>query len=95
MDTFDLKPGHKNGGPFKEISTAVPGIKISEHLPRVTRHLDKLALVRSMTSKEGDHREAAYYVHAGYTQRGPVQYRRWGPWWPRRPARTRPTCPRS
>ena len=29
MDTFDLKPGTNNGGPFKEISTAVPGIKIS------------------------------------------------------------------
>src|SRR5262245_5153006 len=32
-DTFDLKPGHKNGGPFKEAATAVPGIRISEHLP--------------------------------------------------------------
>src|SRR5262245_64168526 len=33
IDTFDLKPGHANGGTFKEIETAVPGIKISEHLP--------------------------------------------------------------
>jgi hypothetical protein len=74
MDTFDLKPGHKNGGPFREIGTAVPGIRISEHLPKLARYMDKLALVRSMTSKEGDHREATYYVHAGYTQRGPVQY---------------------
>jgi hypothetical protein len=74
MDTFDLKPGHKNGGPFKEISTTVPGIKISEHLPKIAKLMDRLALVRSMTSKEGDHREAIYYVHAGYTQRGPVQY---------------------
>jgi uncharacterized protein (DUF1501 family) len=74
MDTFDLKPGHKNGGPFKEIATAVPDIRISEHLPRLARHADRLALVRSMTSREGDHREAIYYVHAGYTQRGPIQY---------------------
>ena len=34
MDTFDLKPGHANGGTFKEIETAVSGIKISEHLPQ-------------------------------------------------------------
>ncbi len=34
MDTFDLKPGHANGGPFKEIETSVPGLKISEHLPQ-------------------------------------------------------------
>src|SRR5262245_37185346 len=29
-DTFDLKPGHKNGGPFKPIATSVPGVQISE-----------------------------------------------------------------
>jgi hypothetical protein len=74
LDTFDLKPGHKNGGPYKEVATAVPGIKISEHLPRVARYMNKLALVRSMTSKDGDHGGATFYAHAGYTQRGPVQY---------------------
>src|ERR687898_749014 len=42
MDTFDLKPGHKNGGPYKEIQTAVPGIKISELLPKVARHMDRM-----------------------------------------------------
>src|SRR5437764_14906291 len=66
MDTFDLKPGHINGGPYSEIQTSVPGIRISEHLPRVARHMDRLALVRSMTSKEGDHDLANYYLHAGY-----------------------------
>ena len=73
-DTFDLKPGHANGGPFKEIATAVPGTRISEHLPRVARRMDRLALVRSMNSKEGDHRLAAAYAHTGYPQRGPIQY---------------------
>ena len=29
IDTFDLKPGHANGGPFKEIATSVPGMRIS------------------------------------------------------------------
>jgi uncharacterized protein (DUF1501 family) len=74
MDTFDLKPGHANGGPFREIATAVSGIRISEHLPQIARHMDRLALVRSMHSKEGDHGLATYYVHAGYAQRGPIQY---------------------
>ena len=32
MDTFDLKPGSKNGGLFKDMDTAAPGVKISEHL---------------------------------------------------------------
>src|SRR5437868_10970859 len=35
MDTFDLKPGHDNGGPYKAIDTSVPGIQISEHLPKL------------------------------------------------------------
>ena len=35
IDTFDLKPGHENGGPFKSIETAVPGLRISEHLPKI------------------------------------------------------------
>jgi hypothetical protein len=74
MDTFDLKPGHANGGPFRPIATAVPGIRISEHLPQIARRMGRLALVRSMTSKEGDHRLAAAYVHTGYPQRGPIQY---------------------
>ena len=35
LDTFDLKPGHANGGPYKAIDTATPGLRISEHLPRL------------------------------------------------------------
>jgi Protein of unknown function (DUF1501) len=78
MDTFDLKPGHANGGPFRSIATAVPGIQISEHLPQLARHMDRLVLVRSMTSKEGDHDLANYYVHAGYLKRDPIQYPTFG-----------------
>jgi hypothetical protein len=74
MDTFDLKPGHANGGPFKEIATRVPGIKISEHLPKVAAHLDEIALVRSLTSKEGEHGLATFFAHTGYAARGPIRY---------------------
>ena len=35
IDTFDLKPGHANGGTFQEIETAVLGMKFSQHLPRL------------------------------------------------------------
>src|SRR5271170_6740866 len=36
IDTFDPKPGHANGGPFHAIPTSVNGIRISEHLPRLS-----------------------------------------------------------
>src|SRR5215211_4557911 len=54
MDTFDLKPGHTNGGPFKEIQTSAPGLKISEHLPKIAKFGDKMAIIRSMTTREAD-----------------------------------------
>src|SRR5262249_22183646 len=74
MDTFDLKPGHANGGTFHEIETAAPGMKISEHLPRLARLGKHLTLVRSMSTKEGDHARATSFVHCGYLPQGPIHY---------------------
>ncbi len=74
MDTFDLKPGSANGGPFKEAATRVPGLKISEHLPRIAAHADRLAVVRSMSTKEADHGRATYLMRTGRLPGGPIQY---------------------
>jgi hypothetical protein len=74
MDTFDLKPGHANGGPYKEIATTVPGIKISEHLPKLAKQAKHLAIVRSMQTKEADHDRATYHLRTGYRPQGSVQY---------------------
>jgi hypothetical protein len=74
MDTFDLKPGHTNGGPYTEIQTSVPGIRISQHLPRIARHMDKMAIVRAMSTREGDHARGTFYLRSGYLPQGPIQY---------------------
>jgi hypothetical protein len=74
MDTFDLKPGHKNGGPFKEVATAVPGVKISEHLPLMAKQAKRMAIVRSMSTKEADHGRATYLMRTGRAPGGPIQY---------------------
>lgn len=74
IDTFDLKPGHANGGEFKEIDTSVSGIRISEHLPKIAKFMDKMAIVRSMTSKEGDHGRASFLMRNGLLPQGPIQY---------------------
>src|SRR5262249_41026635 len=73
-DTFDPKPGHANGGEFKAIETAVPGILVSEHLPKLAKQMKDIAIVRSMTSKEGDHGRATYNLRTGYMPQGPVRY---------------------
>jgi hypothetical protein len=74
LDTFDLKPGHANGGPFKPIETSVPGVVISEHLPKVAKQMDHLALIRSMSTKEGDHSRATFLLRTGYVPQGPIHY---------------------
>jgi hypothetical protein len=74
MDTFDLKPGNENGGPYKAIKTNVPGIEISEHLPKLARHADKMAVIRSMSTRDASHGSAAYLMHSGHARGGPVNY---------------------
>jgi hypothetical protein len=74
MDTFDLKPGTPNGGPYKAIETSVPGMQISEHLPKLARHGEKLVLIRSMSTKEGDHSRATALMRTGYLPQGPIRY---------------------
>ena len=74
LDTFDPKPRHENGGPFREIATAVPGIRISEHLPQVAKAMQNLVVVRSMTSKEADHGRASHLVRTGRSPEAVIQY---------------------
>ncbi len=74
VDTFDPKPGHEHGGPFRSIATRVPGIEICEHLPGVARWTDRLAIVRSMSTKEGDHGRARDNLRTGYVPQASIQF---------------------
>src|SRR4051794_30228094 len=74
IDLFDLKPGHPNGGPFKERQTSAPGLKICEHLPQISQLGDRMAVLRSMSTKEGDHGRATSLMRTGYLPQGPIQY---------------------
>ncbi len=74
METFDLKPGHANGGPYKGMDTPVSGIRISEHLPKVADMAKEMAIIRSMSTKEGDHGRATYIMRTGQLPQGPIQY---------------------
>jgi hypothetical protein len=67
-DTFDLKPGTANGGPYQPISTAVPGIQISEHFPRFAPLMRHAAIIRSMSTVEGAHGRAKVHLHTGYRE---------------------------
>jgi len=73
-DTFDMKPGHANGGEFKEVATKAPSLHFSEHLPKLAGQADRLAVVRSLTTKEGDHDRGAHLVRTGHPPMGDVPY---------------------
>jgi uncharacterized protein (DUF1501 family) len=66
-DSFDMKPEAPEAmrGEFKPIATAVPGIRMCEHLPRLARRAGKLAIVRSMSHPEGNHLVAVHRVLTG------------------------------
>jgi hypothetical protein len=66
MDIWDLKPGAPTGGEFKPISTKVTGVQISQHMPLTAKVMDKLAIIRSMNTREADHGRGRYYMHTGY-----------------------------
>jgi len=73
METFDpqyaeavAKGDEGVGGQVKAIKTRASGVEIGEGLPLLADHMDKIALVRSVVSKEGDHERATYNVKNGY-----------------------------
>lgn len=74
LETFSPLPNHANGGETKAIATSVPGIQIAEHLPHCAGMMDEMAIIRSMTSKEGNHQRATYFLHHGYLPMGGVQF---------------------
>jgi hypothetical protein len=68
METFDLKPEAplEYRGEFRPIPTNVPGIEISEHLPRLAPLADKFALIRSVSHESPGHVSSTHTLLTGY-----------------------------
>jgi len=74
FETFSPLEGHENSGETKTIATATPGVRIAEHYPEVAKISGDLAIIRSMTSKEGNHNRASFLLHSGYLPTPTVKY---------------------
>ncbi len=72
FETFDPKPGAETQGPTRAIPTAAPGVHIAEHWTRTAGVMREFAVIRSMTSKEGNHGRATYLLHTGYAPSGGI-----------------------
>lgn len=68
LDTWDLKPEApiEIRGNFNALETNVSGIRISEHMPGVAKQMDKLCVVRSVTSPTGAHEIGTHYMLTGF-----------------------------
>lgn len=79
IDTFDPKPlaTEEHRSPFHPISTAVPGLHVTELLPKTVRHMDKLTLIRCMTQPTpgigNSHPKGSQYVYSGEAPGGAVE----------------------
>ena len=80
LETFDPKPDAPDEvrGPLETIATNVDGIRVCECLERTAQMMDKLAIVRSMTSPLGEHSFGAHYLLTGYKPSPVLEYPAFG-----------------
>jgi hypothetical protein len=95
LDTFDPKPGTEWGGPVKAIRTTGDGVVISEYLPSFAKHVNKAAIVRSLSSTQGAHDQGNYLMHSSYAPRGTIKHPGLGAWLQRLDGKRNTTLPSS
>jgi hypothetical protein len=81
LDTFDPKPDAPSEvrGPFRPIRTAVPGVYLSELLPRAAARMDRIAVVRSLHHEEAPiHETGQQLLQTGHLCRGGYEYPNFG-----------------
>ncbi len=74
LETWDPKPGTSTGGPFRSIPTAVPGIHISELMPRMAERMGHTCIIRSLNTRNGDHGGGARLMMRGRRDDASVRY---------------------
>ncbi len=65
LETWDPKPGRRTGGPYAKIKTQIPGIEISELLPKMANQLNETAIIRSLNTKIADHGQGYTLMDTG------------------------------
>lgn len=72
LDMWDMKPDAPDGirGEFKPIASSVPGLQVSEHLPRLATQMHRATLVRSMHHGVNNSHAAAVYASLTGHDRG-------------------------
>ena len=93
LDTFDPKPKGEWMGPTKQIRTKVDDLVVSDNLPLMARQADKLAVVNSLTSTQGAHKQGNYFMHTSYEIRSSIRHPAMGAWMQKFNGKTNPEIP--
>ncbi len=74
LDMWDMKPAApvEIRGEFRPIASSLPGVQLSEHLPQLSRHMHRCALVRSMHHSVNNAHAAAVYAGMTGHDRGEI-----------------------
>ncbi len=74
LETWDPKPGRLTGGPFAKLQTSIPGVEISELLPKMSTRLDETAIIRSLNTKIADHGQGYFLMDRGRVPEPGIQF---------------------
>jgi len=74
LETWDPKPGAPTGGPFRSIQTDVPGLRISELMPKMATRMKTTCVIRGLNTKNGDHGSAAETIMRGRRDEAALRY---------------------
>lgn len=74
LESWDPKPNTQFGGPFRAIPTSVPGVHVSELMPRIAKLMHHLAVVRSMKTEDPNHSSGVPKIMRGHPKNRGVTY---------------------
>ena len=74
LETWDPKPGVPTGGPFADIPTDIPGVHISELMPKMAKRMKHSSIIRSLNTKDGGHGGGADLMLRGRRDEPTLKY---------------------
>lgn len=74
LESWDPKPNTTFGGPFRSIPTNVPGVHFSELMPKLAKQMDKMCVVRSLSTKDNAHSSGVERIQRGDPKTRGVPY---------------------
>ncbi|MCR9295697.1 MAG: DUF1501 domain-containing protein, partial [bacterium] len=80
LDTLDPKPGSDSQGDTQTTQTRVPGVLISDRLPKLAYLMHGMALIRSLTTETGAHEQGKYLMHTSYKPINSIRHPSLGAW---------------